>query len=166
MFDFVELERLKLIVVKGTVSKPNLTFNELRCLGRSSEGLVHGKLLVLIIYIIVERDSSLFVQYFFSDDVRKFLWPKLLRLPDEELDMLEEELETVYKLVDDEIYQQILKDVARSGCHMPEDTSEDTMEMFQKELTQIICWVLSRHPELKLVKSFFFQFCTLLLAIS
>lgn len=37
-----ELERLKLIIVKGTVMKPNLTFNELKCLGRSSEGFVHG----------------------------------------------------------------------------------------------------------------------------
>ncbi|OXU27335.1 hypothetical protein TSAR_007295 [Trichomalopsis sarcophagae] len=118
-----ELERLKLIVVKGTVTKTNLTFNELQRLGRSSKGLVH-------------------------DDVRKFLWPKLLRLPDEELNMLGEDLESVHKLIDDEIYQQILKDVARSGSHMPEDTSEDAMEKFHKELTQIICWVLSRHPEL------------------
>ena len=38
----IELERLKLIVIKGTMSKPNLTFSELKRLGCSSEGLVHG----------------------------------------------------------------------------------------------------------------------------
>lgn len=31
------------MVIKGTISKPNLTFSELKTLGRSSEGLVHGK---------------------------------------------------------------------------------------------------------------------------
>lgn len=68
--------------------------------------------------------------------------------------MIEEDLENVHKLIDNEVYQQILKDVMRSGSHMPEDTSEDAMEKFQNELTQIICWVLSKHSELKLVTSF------------
>lgn len=35
---------------------------------------------------------------------------------------------------------------------MPEDTSDDAMEKFQKELTQIICWVLAEHSELKYVR--------------
>lgn len=60
-----------------------------------------------------------------------------------------DDLEDVYKCIDNDVYQQILKDVARSGSHMPEDTSEDDMEKFQKELTQILCWVLSKHPEMK-----------------
>ncbi|XP_014230016.1 TBC1 domain family member 20 [Trichogramma pretiosum] len=117
-----ELERLKLIVIKGTISKPNLTLNELRLLSRSSEGLVHDK-------------------------IRKLLWPKLLKLPEKEDDVVES-LEDVHKLIDGDVYYQIQKDVARSNSHMPEDTPDEEMEKFQMELTQIICWVLSRHPEL------------------
>ena len=82
------------------------------------------------------------------------MWPKLLRVSEQKLKMVED-LEDVHKFVDNEVYQQILKDVARSGSHMPEDTSEDAMEKFQKELTQIICWVLSKHSELKYVRSLF-----------
>ncbi|XP_058802678.1 TBC1 domain family member 20 [Phymastichus coffea] len=123
-----EFERLKLIVVKGTVMKPNLTFNELKCLGRSSEGLVH-------------------------DSVRRFIWPKLLRLPENQ-PPVEDDLENVHKLIDNDIYQQILKDVARSGSHMPDDTSEDAMNKFEKELTQIICWVLFKHPNLNYYQGF------------
>lgn len=36
------------MVIKETITKKNLTFAELRTLGRSSEGLVHGKFLELI----------------------------------------------------------------------------------------------------------------------
>lgn len=36
------MERIKLMVIKGTISKKNLTYAELKILGRSSEGLVHG----------------------------------------------------------------------------------------------------------------------------
>lgn len=80
--------------------------------------------------------------------MRRFLWPKLLRLPENQAPT-EDDLENVHKLIDNDIYQQILKDVARSGSHMPDDTSDDVMDNFQKELTQIICWVLSRHQNLK-----------------
>ncbi|KAJ8686525.1 hypothetical protein QAD02_022319 [Eretmocerus hayati] len=117
-----DLERLKLMVVRGTISKPKLTYAELKRLSQSNEGLVH-------------------------DSVRKLLWPRLLRLPHEE-PALVEDLDVVHKLIDPEIYQQILKDVARSQSHMPENTPEDLMEKFQTELAQSICWVLSRHPEL------------------
>ncbi|XP_014215444.1 TBC1 domain family member 20 [Copidosoma floridanum] len=118
-----DLERLKLIVVKGTLAKSNLTYSDLKRLGRSSEGLVR-------------------------DDVRKVLWPKLLRLPDMQKFEMVNNLENIHNLIDNDVYQQILKDVARSRGHMPEDASEDVIETFQKELTQIICWVLSRHSDL------------------
>lgn len=73
-----------------------------------------------------------------------------MRLPDQEPEMVDD-LENVHKCIKNDVYEQILKDVARSGSHMPEDTPEEAMEKFQKELTQILCWVLSKHPELKLV---------------
>ena len=66
------------------------------------------------------------------------------------------DLENVHKKIPDEIYQQILKDVTRSRGHIPEDTSDFEVEKFENELTQIICWVLSKHSELNYVLKFYF----------
>lgn len=65
-----------------------------------------------------------------------------------------EGLETIYTKIPNEVYQQILKDVARSGSHISPTATEEETEHFQDQLTQIICWVLHRHPELKLVLLF------------
>ena len=70
----------------------------------------------------------------------------------------DEELDIIHTLVPDEVYQQILKDVARSGGHLHSDATEKEMEKFQDELTQLICWVLHRHPRLKLVLQVFLFF--------
>ncbi|XP_011500588.1 PREDICTED: TBC1 domain family member 20 [Ceratosolen solmsi marchali] len=115
-----EEEKQKLFIINGTLTGTNLTFTDLKRL--SSKGLVH-------------------------DNVRKFVWPKLLRLMDRDFKVIND-LDSIHMFVDIEVYEQILKDVARSGGHMPVDTSEEDMENFQKELTQIICWVLSKHEEL------------------
>jgi len=60
-------------------------------------------------------------------------------------------LETVHTYIPNEIYQQILKDVARSGSHISQNATEKETENFQEQLTQLICWVLHRHSQLKLV---------------
>lgn len=62
-----------------------------------------------------------------------------------------EGLECVYTLIPNEVYQQILKDVARSGSHIPVTATQEDTDIFQKELTQLICWVLHKQPELKFV---------------
>lgn len=60
-------------------------------------------------------------------------------------------LETVHTYIPNEIYQQILKDVARSGSHVSQNATEEETENFQEQLTQLMCWVLHRHSQLKLV---------------
>lgn len=60
-------------------------------------------------------------------------------------------LETVHTRIPNEVYQQILKDVARSGSHISQNATEKETESFQEQLTQLMCWVLHRHSELKLV---------------
>lgn len=60
-------------------------------------------------------------------------------------------LETVHTRIPNEVYQQILKDVARSGSHISQNATEKETENFQEQLTQLMCWVLHRHSELKLV---------------
>lgn len=60
-------------------------------------------------------------------------------------------LETVHSCIPNEVYQQILKDVARSGSHISQNATEEETESFQEQLTQLMCWVLHRHSELKLV---------------
>jgi len=73
------------------------------------------------------------------------------------LKLIEEEsipisrLETVHTCIPNEVYQQIVKDVARSGSHIPQNATEKETENFQEQLTQLMCWVLHRHTQLKLV---------------
>lgn len=60
-------------------------------------------------------------------------------------------MDIIHTRVPDEVYQQILKDVARSGGHLEPNPSDKELEKFQDEMTQLICWVLHRHPKLKYV---------------
>lgn len=71
-------------------------------------------------------------------------------------------LETIHTYIPNEIYQQILKDVARSGSHISHNATEKETENFQEQLTQLMCWVLHRHSQLKLV---FFKTNTYLVVI-
>ncbi|XP_051158357.1 TBC1 domain family member 20 [Leptopilina boulardi] len=119
---FTERERMKIKVIQGTIIKSNLTFGKLKLLSTSSEGLV-------------------------IDDIRRILWPQLLRLPDKEMPIVDE-LETVHKCIPCEVYQQVLKDVARSGGHLFPDATEEEISRFQDQMTQLICWVLYRNPSL------------------
>ncbi|XP_012540167.1 TBC1 domain family member 20 [Monomorium pharaonis] len=116
-------ERMKMSVIRSSIANPDFTLGELRLLGCSSEGFV-------------------------NDDVRRVLWPKLLRLV--QLDELApvNGLETVHTYIPNEIYQQILKDVARSGSHISQNATEKETESFQEQLTQLMCWVLHRHSQL------------------
>ncbi|KAL6266779.1 hypothetical protein P5V15_003613 [Pogonomyrmex californicus] len=113
---------MKLSIIRGSIANPNLTLGELRLLGCSSEGFV-------------------------NDDVRRVLWPKLLRLVQLEFAPVNG-LETVHTHIPNEVYQQILKDVARSGSHISETATEKETESFQEQLTQLMCWVLHRHSQL------------------
>ncbi|KMQ88863.1 tbc1 domain family member 20-like protein [Lasius niger] len=115
-------ERMKMGVIRGSIANPELTLGELRLLGCSSEGFV-------------------------NDDIRRVLWPKLLRLVREEFTPVNG-LETVHTCIPNEVYQQILKDVARSGSHISQNATEKETESFQEQLTQLMCWVLHRHSEL------------------
>ncbi|XP_015610596.1 TBC1 domain family member 20 [Cephus cinctus] len=118
----MEREKMKIAVLCKSIAKPDLTFEEFKLLGCSSEGFV-------------------------IDDIRRVLWPRLLGLSDEE-PVPVEGLETVHTLLPDEIYQQILKDVARSSGHLSSRATEEEIEIFHEELTQLICWVLHRHTYL------------------
>ena len=80
--------------------------------------------------------------------MRRVLWPRLLRLPDKELPTVMG-LETVHTHISSEVYQQILKDVARSGGHLPPSATDQEIQVFQDEMTQLISWVLFRNPHLK-----------------
>jgi len=71
-------------------------------------------------------------------------------------------LETIHTYIPNEVYQQILKDVARSGSHISHNATEKETESFQEQLTQLMCWVLHRHSQLKLV-FFFLQHILILL---
>ncbi|EZA48687.1 hypothetical protein DMN91_001845 [Ooceraea biroi] len=115
-------ERMKISVIRGSIANPDLTLGELRLLGCSSEGFV-------------------------NDDIRRVLWPKLLRLVQEESVPISG-LETVHTCIPNEVYQQILKDVARSGSHIPQNAPETEAESFQEQLTQLMCWVLHKHSQL------------------
>ncbi|XP_076221122.1 TBC1 domain family member 20 isoform X3 [Nomia melanderi] len=115
-------ERMKVSVIRGSVVNPNLTLGELRLLGCSSEGLV-------------------------NDDIRRILWPKLLRLS-EESSLPESELKMMQDCVPNEVYQQILKDVARSGNHIPQSATQHEIDCFHEQLTQLMCWVLHKHSTL------------------
>lgn len=61
------------------------------------------------------------------------------------------ELKTVYTHIPNEVYQQILKDVARSGSHISQNAMQHEIDHFHEQLTQLICWVLHKHSILKLV---------------
>lgn len=115
-------ERMKMNVIRGSITNPDFTLGELRLLGISSEGFV-------------------------NDDIRRVLWPKLLRLVQEEFAPVNG-LETVHTCIPNEVYQQILKDVARSGSHISQNATEKETESFQEQLTQLMCWVLHRHSKL------------------
>ncbi|KOC68057.1 TBC1 domain family member 20 [Habropoda laboriosa] len=115
-------ERMKISVIRGSVVNPNLTLGELKLLGCSSEGLVH-------------------------DDIRSVLWPKLLRLS-EESSFSVNGLETIHNRIPNEVYQQILKDVARSGSHISQNATQREIDHFHEELTQLMCWVLHKHSTL------------------
>lgn len=115
-------ERIKIKVIRGSIVNPDLTLGELRLLGCSSEGLV-------------------------NDDIRRILWPKLLRLS-EENSLPVSGLKTIQDCVPNDVYQQILKDVARSGSHISQNATESETESFHEQLAQLICWVLHRHSTL------------------
>ncbi|XP_046469803.1 TBC1 domain family member 20 isoform X1 [Neodiprion pinetum] len=115
-------ERMKINIVRGCLSKPDLTFGELRLLGCSSEGFV-------------------------NDDIRRMLWPRLLGLSDREPDPVNG-LDTVHTKIPNEVYQQILKDVVRSTSHFPQESTEDETTALENEMTQMICWVLHRNKKL------------------
>ncbi|KAK2587099.1 hypothetical protein KPH14_002865 [Odynerus spinipes] len=115
-------DRMKISVIRGTIAKPDLSLGDFKLLGCSSEGFV-------------------------TDAIRRILWPKILRLPKDEL-MPVDGLETIHTKVPKEVYGQILNDVARSRGHISQTATEEEVKHFQDQLTQIICWVLHRHPEL------------------
>ncbi|XP_015435343.1 PREDICTED: TBC1 domain family member 20 [Dufourea novaeangliae] len=115
-------ELMKISVIRGSVINPNLTLGELRLLGCSSEGLV-------------------------NDDIRRILWPKLLRIS-EENSFPANGLETIQDHIPNEVYQQILKDVARSGSHISQNATHREIDCFHKQLTQLMCWVLHKHTTL------------------
>ncbi|XP_076750905.1 TBC1 domain family member 20 [Xylocopa sonorina] len=115
-------ERIKISVIRGSVANPNLSLGELKLLGCSSEGLV-------------------------NDDIRRVLWPRLLRLPEEGTFSVNG-LETVHNLIPNEVYQQILKDVARSGSHISQNAVQQEIDLFYEQLTQLMCWVLHKHSKL------------------
>ncbi|PBC33455.1 TBC1 domain family member 20 isoform X1 [Apis cerana] len=115
-------ERIKISVIRGSIVNPNLTLGELKLLGCSSEGLVH-------------------------DEIRRILWPKLLRLS-EENNFSITGLETIHNHIPNEVYQQILKDVARSGSHISQNATQHEIDDFHEQLTQIMCWVLHKHSML------------------
>ena len=80
--------------------------------------------------------------------MRRILWPKLLRLPDREQPSVFG-LDTIHTFIPYEVYQQILKDVARSRGHLPSNATEEDIQVFQEQMIQMICWVLHRNPHLK-----------------
>ncbi|XP_057333825.1 TBC1 domain family member 20 isoform X2 [Microplitis mediator] len=116
-------ERLKIDVIRNNVIKQDLTYGDFKRLGSSKLGFV-------------------------TDDIRRILWPKILRLTDNESNKVGEELDSIHTLIPDEIYQQILKDVARSGSHLPHNATKSEIDTFHNELTKIICWVLHKHPNM------------------
>ncbi|XP_011874846.1 PREDICTED: TBC1 domain family member 20 [Vollenhovia emeryi] len=132
-------EKMKLSVIRGSIANPDLTLGELRLLGCSSEGFV-------------------------NDDVRRVLWPKLLRLSRSEPTPVDG-LETVHKYIPNEIYQQIQKDVARSGSHISQSATEQETECFQEQLTQLMCWVLHRHSQLNYYQGYNDVAATVLLVV-
>ncbi|OAD52279.1 TBC1 domain family member 20 [Eufriesea mexicana] len=58
-----------------------------------------------------------------SNDIRRIVWPKLLRLSEED-NFSVTELKTIYTHIPNEVYQQILKDVARSGSHISQNAMQ------------------------------------------
>ncbi|XP_008549043.1 TBC1 domain family member 20 isoform X2 [Microplitis demolitor] len=116
-------ERLKIDVIRNNVIKQDLTYGDFKRLGSSKLGFV-------------------------TDDIRRVLWPKILRLTDNESNKVGEELDSIHTLIPDEIYQQILKDVARSGSHLSHNATKSEIDTFHNELTKIICWVLYKHPNM------------------
>lgn len=78
------------------------------------------------------------------------MWPTLLRLS-EETTFSVTGLETIHSHIPNEVYQQILKDVARSGSHISQNATQHEIDHFHEQLTQLMCWVLHKHSMLKLV---------------
>ncbi|XP_043288689.1 TBC1 domain family member 20 [Venturia canescens] len=112
----------KMVAIKKVLQEEPL-LNELRLLSCGKRGLV-------------------------NDDTRRKVWPRLLGLDDEEALKNDQILDITTTRVPDDVYQQILKDVARSGGHLAVGASEKELENFQSEMTQLICWVLHRHSRL------------------
>ncbi|XP_047350218.1 TBC1 domain family member 20 [Vespa velutina] len=137
--ELTNLERMKISVIRGTITKPDLSLGDFRLLGSSNEGFV-------------------------TDGIRRVLWPKILRLSMDEIIPVEG-LKTIYTKIPNEVYQQILKDVARSGSHISPTATEKETEHFQDQLTQIICWVLHRHPELNYYQGYNDVAATILLVM-
>ncbi|KAI4493740.1 hypothetical protein M0804_001916 [Polistes exclamans] len=133
------LERMKISVIRGTITKPDLSLGDFKLLGSSNGG-------------------------FITDGIRRVLWPKILRLSKEKIVPIDE-LETIYTKIPNEVYQQILKDVARSGSHISPTATEEETEHFQNQLTQIICWVLHKHPELNYYQGYNDVAATILLVM-
>ncbi|XP_017889180.1 TBC1 domain family member 20 [Ceratina calcarata] len=132
-------EKMKINIIRGSVVNPNLTLGELKLLGCSSEGLV-------------------------NDDIRRVLWPKLLRLSEETIYSVNG-LETIHNHIPNEIYQQILKDVARSGSHISQDATQEEIDNFHEQLTQLMCWVLHKHTTLNYYQGYNDVAATILLVM-
>jgi hypothetical protein len=70
-----------------------------------------------------------------ADEIRQVLLPRLLRISD--ISDVTEDLESVHTLIPDKTYQQIIKDVARRHGHIPEESSKEQVETFEKRCTKI-----------------------------
>ncbi|KAK0157861.1 hypothetical protein PV328_011551 [Microctonus aethiopoides] len=124
------LEKLKIRVIKASIVKRELTYGDLKLLGCSSLGFV-------------------------TDDLRRILWPKLLRLTNAQIQIKNGKiLEKIHDHIPDKVYHQIINDVTRSSGHLPPDSTEADIELFHSELTKIICWVLHRHPQMNYYQGF------------
>lgn len=86
--------------------------------------------------------------FVFSDQIRCYLWPRILEIPEEEIRDVED-LENMYKKIPAEVYDQLLRDIARSSGHLSPNATEEETKKFHTEMAQLICWVLQRHPSLK-----------------
>ncbi|KAI4504246.1 hypothetical protein M0802_000717 [Mischocyttarus mexicanus] len=136
---FTSLERMKISVIRGTITKPDLSLGDFKLLGSNNGG-------------------------FITDGIRRVLWPKILRLSKEKIVPVDE-LKIICTKIPNEVYQQILKDVARSGSHISPTATEEETEHFQNQLTQIICWVLHKHPELNYYQGYNDVAATILLVM-
>lgn len=79
---------------------------------------------------------------FINDEYRRKAWPKVLNID------IFDSIIRPGNLEEHKYYQQVLLDVNRSGRRFPENMSANQREIMQKQLLEVILWVLSAHPEL------------------